>query len=307
MSEIDYLIIINNKSGKGKAETIFKKFLKNKLKKSKLLKISYFGYFEKYLLDNKKIFENLKFIIILGGDGTIHTVCNNLLNNNLDIPIAIIPVGSGNGLFKSITYEKNKEYSIQKSLNIIDDFNKSNLLNSDVIEINNNNNKLFSFLAITWGLISDIDINTECMRLLGSFRFDLGAIWYLLRKKFYEGKLVYLDDNNNNVEIKGNFIHFWACNSSWASENTCSSKMSNLEDGYIYISYIMAPIKRCELFKILLSMNSGNFINNKNVNYIKTKQFNLYTKNGKIVIDGELKHIRNINCSLKKGLIKYLC
>ena len=77
--------------------------------------------------------------------------------------------------------------------------------------------------------------------------------------------------------------------------------MSRLDDSYIYISYIKAPISRCELIKILLKMNNGRFIYNKHVGYVKTKQFSLEIEDGEIVVDGELqKSLKSIECSIKK-------
>lgn len=305
MEKYNILVVINNKSGKGNAESFFYKLVKSKLSNFNinLFKISLFGEFEKYIDQNLEYFENLKCLVIMGGDGTVHTIYNTLLSKNLNIPIAIIPIGTGNGLLKSITYETNQDYSIKQSLTII---NKNNILNGDVIEINKNNNKFYSLLAITWGLISDIDILTEPFRFLGSFRFDLGAVWFLLRKHSYQGKLTYIDELGETKIIEGKFIHFWACNTSWASENTFSSKLSKLNDGYIYISYILEPLNRCKLLQVLLKMNKGEYVFDKNVKYIKTKQFNLQTRDGKIVIDGELKDLRNINCKLIPNKIKYL-
>ena len=82
--------------------------------------------------------------------------------------------------------------------------------------------------------------------------------------------------------------------------------MSKIDDGYIYISYILEPLSRCELFKILLKLNNGKYIYDKNVIYIKTKQFSLDTKNGKIVVDGELQDFKNIHCQILKNKIQYL-
>ena len=84
--------------------------------------------------------------------------------------------------------------------------------------------------------------------------------------------------------------------------------MSRLDDNYIYISYIKAPISRCELVKIILKMNNGKFIYDKCVGYVKTKQFSLEIDNGDIVVDGELqKSLKSIECSIQKNKLSYLC
>ena len=83
-------------------------------------------------------------------------------------------------------------------------------------------NEIYSFLAISWGFISDLDIKTEWMRSLGSFRFDLGAVWNIIRKPKYKGRLSFYNEDNKEIVIKNNFIHLWACNTSHASYSTFS-------------------------------------------------------------------------------------
>ena len=88
------LIILNNKSGKGNALNIYNKFIKNEFtnKNSKLLKISYFGMFTEFVSKNLEYINHLKSLVIMGGDGTIHTICNTLLSHNINIPIENIRI-----------------------------------------------------------------------------------------------------------------------------------------------------------------------------------------------------------------------
>ncbi len=329
---MNILVVINNKSGKKNAQSIFNKFLKESFDKSKSnVQLRKFiinnnnidiSIFDKYLEAQDDFIKDVKLLIIMGGDGTVNTILSSLIHKQIVIPIAIVPVGSGNGLFKSITYETKKEYSVLESIKIIQQFllnytnDESKLIKNNLnanlmkVSIDNDENKkkqLNSFLSITWGFISDVDINTEFIRCFGSIRFDLGAFWYLLQKKLSTGTFQYYTDDDEIITVKGDFFHFWACNSSWASENTFSSPMSLLNDDYIYISYIKAPISRCKLFRILLKMNNGNYVYDKDVSYIKTKKFNLEIETGNIVIDGELQTgLQKIQCCIEKNKICYL-
>ena len=182
--------------------------------------------FEDYFKRNIEIIKQINLLIIMGGDGTIHTILTKFLNENIIIPVAIVPLGSGNGLFKSITYETKKESSLLESIKIIKQFisNKTNdktndktnylskhTMHANLIKVKDNNNlnkNLNSLLAVSWGFISDVDIKTEYMRGIGSLRFDLGAIYYLMKKKLYKGTFKYKNDNDEIVTIKGDFFHF---------------------------------------------------------------------------------------------------
>ena len=298
------LVIINSKSGKGKSFEVYNKFIKNYLEKENYILNEIYskfdGHFSQYLKNNIDTIDFMKFIVVLGGDGTLHYIINDLINIDKKIPIVIIPTGSGNGLFKTITFENNTAYNVHNSLKIL---KNKDIKNCDLITVNNGIKKIYSSLAISWGFISDVDLKTEFLRKLGSFRFDLGAIWFLLRKKSYYGKFSYEKNDNENIIIEGHFFHFWACNCSWPSCNTCASPLSKMDDGYMYISYILLPINRCKLLSILLKMNNGEYVYDKNVKYIKTKKFSLETKTGTIVIDGEKQseNIRKIDCEVNNN------
>ena len=78
----------------------------------------------------------------------------------------------------------------------------------DIIDITTDSGTLKSLLGISWGIISDIDINTEWMRMIGSLRLQLGAVYYLLRKYSYPGELKYKNDNlikiTRGINFSGN-------------------------------------------------------------------------------------------------------
>ncbi|MBN3281024.1 SPHK2 kinase, partial [Polyodon spathula] len=52
--------------------------------------------------------------------------------------------------------------------------------------------RLFSFLSVAWGFVSDVDIESERYRGLGSARFTLGTLVRLASLRSYRGRLSYL-------------------------------------------------------------------------------------------------------------------
>ena len=49
------------------------------------------------------------------------------------------------------------------------------------------------FLSLGWGLLADIDIESERLRVLGGARFTIWAAARLLTLKTYRGKIYYLE------------------------------------------------------------------------------------------------------------------
>ena len=290
------LVIINPNSGRGKSLKIFNKYrsiLEN------LYDMTYFvSNYKRHVYDFfrehiDEIKQN-KLIIGIGGDGIFFEILNCLKIHNLSIPIAEIPCGTSNGYFKSITNEDSKTNSVSEAITIL---KNNNIQKMDLLEITNLN--LNARLSITWGIISNIDIKTEWLRKLGSFRYDLGAVLNILFKPSYKGTLSYLNKDNQTTTITDEFVFFWACNVAYASCNVHSAPGSHSQDGYIYISYILKNVSRCELINIMLSLASGKFIEHPKVNYIKTTEFTLDTKKGMIVIDGELINHNKIQVKCK--------
>lgn len=315
-----YIIFANPYSGKKNAVNIANKML-DIIKKPDIITELYISTKKNEFRDliSKRDITNLDAVIGIGGDGTISEIINGLLLNedyNQNIKVGHIPSGSGNGLIKSILWEKYLDYNLENSISIIQQDEEEKL---DIFNVTHGDNKSSCFLAISWGFVSDLDIGTERCRCLGNFRFTLGALYNLIFMQSYYGTLYYLpeDSNINNLidnfdqlinmdvcweKIESNFLFFWACNTSHASSETFSSPLSKKDDGFIHIIYILEGISRYEMVKILLNLDNGTYIHNPNVKIIKTTHFKLVAKNGTICMDGELMNEKTIECKYTKKI-----
>lgn len=70
--------------------------------------------------DEEMILQHLKpqpdVMVAIGGDGTIHQITDILLKNKLEIPIAIIPLGSANGLAKDLMIPMRPDEALKLAL-----------------------------------------------------------------------------------------------------------------------------------------------------------------------------------------------
>lgn len=84
---------------------------------------------------------------------------------------------------------------------------------------------MFSFLSIGWGLISDIDIESECLRVIGGQRFTVWSFHRLVNLRTYHGTISYLPATNvqtpaeqqrnslkSNQSIRSALKHSLSCN-----------------------------------------------------------------------------------------------
>ena len=300
------LVFINPVSGTGKSAIIFNNtydFLKDNYN-IKVQETLYPNYIDDYFKNNLDDIGNYDLIVGVGGDVLMYQIINNLKKTDYSpLPaLAEIPTGSGNGYFKSITNEKGMKCDLESAIKIINDYN---LIESDLLYIDNLDK--YCRLAISWGFISDLDINTEWLRKLGSTRFILGAIWNLLMKNMYIGELEYLDNSDKKINVRGKFAYFWACNVSHGSVDVLSAPGAKHNDGKIYISYILDDnLTRFELLNIMYALFNGQHINHPKVNYINTKSFKLYTQSGIITVDGEKiksKHVSVTNMKSEYNIL----
>lgn len=107
------------------------------------------------------------------------------------LPIGVVPGGSGNGLARSIAHHTSEPY-IPSILPSILAMVKNNNCNMDLVRVETTSQIMFSFLSVGWGLISDIDIESEKLRMLGGQRFTVWSLARLIGLRSYAGKLWYL-------------------------------------------------------------------------------------------------------------------
>lgn len=137
-------------------------------------------------------------ILVVGGDGTLHECMQGLLarkdrKSALQIPIGIVPSGSGNGLAGSLgcmNATASVYCAVKGNTEPVDLFSAIQWLPGDA-----QGTRCFGFLSFSFGLISDIDIGTEACRCIGSMRFTLGAVQNIMWGKRYKGRLRFLPKN----------------------------------------------------------------------------------------------------------------
>lgn len=80
------------------------------------------------------------------------------------------------------------------------------------------NQRLFSFLALAWGFVADVDIESEKYRHVGAARFTMGTIVRLVSLRVYKGKLSYLPAEESPSPARSN-------SSSVCSHSNCQNHL----------------------------------------------------------------------------------
>lgn len=258
-------------------------------------------------------------LVIVGGDGTIHDAIAGLMSRPdwetaIKLPLSIIPGGTGNGLSKSLLTASGETYNPLNSAFLIAKGKQQSL---DLIEVIQNNERYYSFLSLAWGLISDVDIESEKFKFLGSLRFDLYALFLICFLRTYKGKFSFISHPNcKNLSRKGiskqgkwhviedDFIFLWAMNTPWAAHDMNVTPYAQLNDGAIDILFMRKGTSRLEILQALLRCGKGQHLDLPHMEYYKVSSFKLepQTKKGLLVVDGELVDYSPIEMKVVKKL-----
>ena len=133
-------------------------------------------------------------LVVVGGDGTMHEALQGLCGRPdadrraADLAFAVVPTGSGNGFAASIgaldaeTAAWGIFRNARRPLDVC----------SVVQDPWNGADRKFMFLTLTFGFISDLDLDTESLRFLGQARFTLGAVYQMLAGRTTDARVAYV-------------------------------------------------------------------------------------------------------------------
>ncbi|XP_045213785.2 sphingosine kinase 2-like isoform X2 [Mercenaria mercenaria] len=216
-----FLVLVNPHSGPGKAMQIYQKQVAPMLDEAdiqvKLIQTDHAGHGVELMKTlNRKDYYG---VVIVSGDGLIYEVVNGLMNREdwqdaVKLPIGCIPGGSGNALSCSINYSAGESVETDVVLHSTFILIKHRVIAMDLVLIQQPRQQIYSFLSIAWGLLADIDYESEKFRAIGEARFTLQAIRRIFSLRKYKCKLSFLpvaeyipksslNNNTKNINIEG--------------------------------------------------------------------------------------------------------
>ena len=265
-------IFLNPISGKKQGKKIFetiRPLLENSYLEYTLTETTYAGEIQDTLRQAE--LSEIDGIVLVGGDGSIHEAINGLMSRcdretAILKPIGVIPSGTGNGLAKTLLEIAGEPEDPVSAAFLIAKGKQRPL---DIAITQQNERRYYSFLSLSWGIVSDVDIESERLRFLGTLRTDIYALIRIWRLRNYPGKFSYLPatetttssqsecqafekclpcfcdpernlpDRPSSLElsndewqaIEDDFVLFWAMNMSHATHDIKAAPKAHLSDG----------------------------------------------------------------------------
>uniref|UniRef100_A0A8C6X872 Sphingosine kinase 2 n=1 Tax=Naja naja TaxID=35670 RepID=A0A8C6X872_NAJNA len=266
-------------------------------------------------------------IVAISGDGLLHEVINGLMERPdweeaVKMPLGILPCGSGNAVAAAINCSAGFEQVLGQEL-----LTNCTLLLChgavsplDLASITTaSGSRVFSFLSVAWGFISDVDIESEKYRHMGPARFTLGTMVRLASLNTYRGRLSYLpalvlpnrlpsarqmhgplDDflapleepvPKSWVTVEDDFVLVLAIYQTHLGADLFTMPTAGFNDGLIHLCFVRAGISRANMLRLFLAMEKGTHFDHESpyFTHLPVQAFRIepLTHKGIITIDGE--------------------
>lgn len=233
-----------------------------------------------------------KYFIAVGGDGTLKSVAEAIVNHGGIL--GIIPSGTGNDFMKSLNISKNLSDNIDRIL----------MKKIKPIDYGLANDRFFINVA-SIGFDADVAVRTEPIKktVKSNLAYVLGLI-----KSFFLYKNIEVENISENTEDRS-FL-FAIANGKYYGGGFQIAPDADLDDGYLDVVFAN-NINKFQVLTLIPSILKANHIRRKPVETRKIKNYSLRPKKGCMLsLDGELRAIKadtRIDFSIVEKGLNIIC
>jgi len=185
-------------------------------------------------------------LIVIGGDGTVHHMVNAVFQSGCDLPIGIIPRGSGNDFARQLGLHKKPIDSL------IEHFTSNQPIKIDILEVNDR----IALQVISTGFDATVSSRARRMpKMLGSARYVFALFMQLGSLSATRYRLTI---NGDSREIEATLVA--VANGKNYGGGMLISPNSENDDG-VFEVLIVSPLGRLRLLLLFPRIFSGAHIN----------------------------------------------
>ncbi|GAA0076732.1 YegS/Rv2252/BmrU family lipid kinase [Clostridium sp. CTA-5] len=239
----------------------------------------------------EEIDNTYEYILIAGGDGTVDSVVNAMKKKNIDLPIAILPVGTANDFGKFINMPDDITEACNKILN-------SKPVDVDLGEIND---KYFINVAST-GLFTDVSQKTDV-----NLKNTIGKLAYYLKglEELPNFRKIKVNIESRECKYNGEMYLLLVFNGETAG-NFKLATQADISDGKLDV-IIFKAVQIIELLPLFIKLLKGEHLDSNKVVYFKTDDLYIQCDEDIVTdIDGERGPEFPLRIRCIKGGIKVL-
>lgn len=212
------------------------------------------------------------YILIAGGDGTVDSVVNAMMEKGIKLPIGILPVGTANDFGKVLKIPQN----IKKACKKIVEFKP------EKVDIGKINDKYFVNVASS-GLFTDVSQKTDV-----HLKNTIGKLAYYIKglEEIPNFRKLKVKVTSEEYNYDGNMYLMLVFNGKTAGNLNLATR-SDVQDGMLDI-IIFKAVKIIELMPLFLKVLRGEHLDSNKVVYFKTDRVKIECDEDIVTdIDGE--------------------
>ena len=285
-----YLIIVNPVSGSGRNKNVIS-HLEMAFPSSPILVTERVGH--PYDITLNHSLHSINGIIAMGGDGTMHEVINGMMDrkDSIKLPIGLIPGGTGNSFMHDL--------DCLDPIKAIELIQAGGIKEIDLMQVKMPEGTSYAYNIVGWGISVTINNLAEKWRKLGGQRYNLAALYEIIRNPSWPVKIK-LDD----TIIEGDYSFFLACNTVYSGNGMKVAPKAILDDGLIDI-LLLKQAPRYQLIKLFTKIFSGEHIKSPVIEYHQVKSFSIIPQNDSVLnIDGQVSGHTPIEVTILNKAIK---
>ena len=211
-------------------------------------------------------------ILVAGGDGTVDNVVNAMMERNINLPLAILPVGTANDFAKFIKLPRRVSEAVEK------------ILSSEpmLVDVGKINQKYFINVAST-GLFTDISQKTDT-----NLKDTIGKLAYYLKglEELPNFRKLKVKLTSEEMNYEGEMYLMLVFNGQTAGNLRLATRADKC-DGYLDVIVIKA-VQLYEVLPLFFKILKNEHLDSNKVLYFKTKKITIESEEDIVVdIDGE--------------------
>lgn len=235
--------------------------------------------------------KDYKYVLVAGGDGTVDSVVNAMMNRGINLPIGILPVGTANDFGKFIGIPSDVTKACKQ------------ILESEpkAVDIGKINDKYFVNVASS-GLFTDVSQKTDL-----NLKNTIGKLAYYLKgiEEIPNFRRLKVHLKSKEVDFDGEMYLILVFNGQTAGNFKLATR-ADVNDGYLDVIMIKAvPI--IDILPLFIKILKGEHLDSDKVIYFKTDDILIESEEDIVVdIDGEKGPDFPLRIRCIKGGIKVL-
>ncbi|MDU4939561.1 MAG: YegS/Rv2252/BmrU family lipid kinase [Clostridium sp.] len=235
--------------------------------------------------------KDYKYVLVAGGDGTVDSVVNAMMNRGINLPIGILPVGTANDFGKFIGIPSDVTKACKQ------------ILESEpkAVDIGKINDKYFVNVASS-GLFTDVSQKTDL-----NLKNTIGKLAYYLKgiEEIPNFRRLKVHLKSKEVDFEGEMYLILVFNGQTAGNFKLATR-ADVNDGYLDVIMIKAvPI--IDILPLFIKILKGEHLDSDKVIYFKTDDILIESEEDIVVdIDGEKGPDFPLRIRCIKGGIKVL-